>query len=407
LTFSSGNGATSLFSDLPASALDPVLVSIEQFTADPRPEKVNLGVGMYYDAQGRVPLLRAVQTAADRVASQKTPYGYQPVEGTKPFRAGVERLLFGEQSHLIGDGRLATLQCLGGTGALRVGADLLNLLPTSGMIAVSDPSWVNHPVLFGAAGFEVVHYPYVDSATGGLALDAMIARLGELPRGTIVVLHGCCHNPTGVDIARDQWPAIADMLATRELIPFIDLAYQGFADGIDEDASPVRLLAEAGLPLFVALSFSKSFALYGERVGALCVVTSSEAQTRAIEGMAKNVIRAIYSTPPTHGAALVSQILNDVELGAVWRAELDEMRLRIKTMRQALVERIAAAGAPRDFSFMVEQRGLFSYSGLTAAQIDRLKVEHAIHAVRDGRLCMAALNEGNVDRVAQAIAAVL
>ena len=397
----------SVFAEITPTPMDPVLASIEAFAADPRPDKVNLGVGMYYDESGKIPRLRVVHDAEELIARNPAPYGYLPVEGTAAFRSGVETLLFGVGHAAVADGRVATFQALGGTGALRVGAEILRLLKTSGILALSGPTWPNHPVLFGAAGFEIATYPYVDPATGGLMFDRMLAALAALRPGTVVLLQTCCHNPTGVDLDRDQWLRLADVLRARSLIPFLDLAYQGFADGIDEDAWPVRMFAESGLPLFVALSFSKSFALYGERVGALCVVTASPRETGLVSGRAKNIIRAIYSTPPTHGAAIVSTVLNSPELGELWRTELGEMRDRIKQMRLGLVEALKAKGLNADFSFMQRQRGLFSYSGLSAAQIEQMTRGHAIHAVRDGRLCMAALNHHNLSRVADAIVQVV
>lgn len=393
----------SIFADIAATPMDPVLLSIEAFAADVREGKVNLGVGMYYDEAGRIPRLQVVQDAELLIARNPAPYGYLPVEGTSAFRWVVERLLFGADSACVTAGRVATFQALGGTGALRVGAEILRLLNTSGTVALSDPSWPNHPVLFGAAGFEVATYPYIDPAIGGLAFDRMLGALAAFAPGTVVLIQACCHNPTGVDLDRGQWLRLAEVLRERSLIPFLDLAYQGFADGIDEDAWPVRMLAESGMPLFVAISFSKSFALYGERVGALCVVTGNPGEARLVSGQAKNIIRAVYSTPPTHGAAIVSAVLGSAELSERWRGEVGEMRDRIKKMRQGLVDALKAKGSNADFSFMLRQRGLFSYSGLSAAQVDLMKSGHAVHAVRDGRLCMAALNRQNLPRVVDAI----
>lgn len=396
-----------LFDRIDAAPLDPVLVSIEQFAADPRAQKVNLGVGMYYDAAGRIPLMAAVRQAESRVQARLANWGYGMSEGLAPLRTGAAELVFGADAPAIADGRVATIQSLGGTGALRLGAELLARLAPGAQVALSTPSWANHPSIFAAAGLPLVSYPYYDRATGGLDWPGMRGAIAALPAGSIVVLHACCHNPTGVDLDQAQWLALRDLMVEKALIPFLDLAYQGFADGLEADALAPRLFAATDLPLFVATSFSKSFALYGERVGALLVVTRSPDEAANLIGQCKNSIRNMYSTPPTHGAALVGEILGDPALRTLWASELETMRQRIHGVRAALYERLAGIGNDTDLSFIVRQKGLFSYTGLSPAQMIALREAHAIHAVADGRICVAALNEGNVDRVAAAIRAVV
>jgi aromatic-amino-acid transaminase len=344
--------------------------------------------------------------AERRIAGQNTPWGYLMSEGLPGFRQAVAELLFGPALADGLGGRVATLQTLGGTGALRLGAELLARLAPEAPIAVSDPSWGNHHTTFQAAGCRTTTYPYFDATTRGVDFPAMRASLAALPPGAVVLLQACCHNPTGADLTPEQWREVAALLRERGLIPFVDYAYGGFGEGLERDAAPIRLLAEAGLPLLVATSFSKSFALYGERVGALSVVAETPAQAAALTETLKGVIRNLYSTPPTHGALLVATVLADPALRAEWRGELEEMRLRIQAMRQALCDRLAGNNPPQGFDVFLRQKGLFSYSGLTAAQVARLRDDHAVFAVDDGRLCMAALNEGNLDRVAQGLRAV-
>lgn len=393
-----------LFSSVELAPRDPILGLNEAFGADTRADKVNLGVGVYYDANGHVPLLRAVREAEKARLEAQLPRGYLPIDGIALYDSAVQKLLFGEASPLLAERRVVTAQALGGTGALKVGADFLKRLDPSVPVAISNPSWENHRALFEGAGFEVVDYPYYDAATHGVDVDAMLAGLSALPKGAIVVLHACCHNPTGVDLSAADWARVIATVQTRGLVPFLDIAYQGFGDGIEADALAVRLFAEAGLPFFVASSFSKSFSLYGERVGALSIVTGSHDEAIRVQSQVKRVIRTNYSNPPTHGAAVVSAVLNHDTLRAQWETELGEMRERIRAMRRGLVERLATHG---DFGFIAAQRGMFSYSGLSAAQVDRLRTEFGIYAVGTGRICVAALNDGNLDRVAAAIAQVV
>ncbi|APG03432.1 aromatic amino acid aminotransferase [Luteibacter rhizovicinus DSM 16549] len=393
-----------LFSAVELAPRDPILGLNEAFGADTRPDKVNLGVGVYYDANGHVPLLRAVREAEKARLEAQLPRGYLPIDGIALYDAAVQKLLFGAASPLLAERRVVTAQALGGTGALKIGADFLHRLNPSVPVAISNPSWENHRALFEGAGFQVVEYPYYDAATHGVDVEAMLGGLAKLPKGAIVVLHACCHNPTGVDLGTEDWKRVIESVREHGLVPFLDIAYQGFGDGIEADAIAVRLFAEARVPFFVASSFSKSFSLYGERVGALSIVTDSHDEAVRVQSQLKRVIRTNYSNPPTHGAAVVAAVLNHDDLRATWEAELGEMRERIRTMRRGLTQRLAAHG---DFGFIEAQRGMFSYSGLSSAQVDRLRAEFGIYAVGTGRICVAALNDGNLDRVAEAIARVI
>ncbi|GAB4465575.1 MAG: aspartate/tyrosine/aromatic aminotransferase [Burkholderiaceae bacterium] len=397
----------SLLAGVQLAPRDPILGLTEAFNADPRPTKVNLGVGVYTDDEGKIPLLRAVRAAEESLVKSAAPRGYLPIEGIAVYDAAVQKLLFGADSPMLASGRLVTAQALGGTGALKIGADFLKRIDANAQVLISDPSWENHRALFEAAGFKVDSYAYYDAAARGLDFDGMAAALRAAPTNTIVVLHACCHNPTGVDLSLEQWRRIVEIARERQLVPFLDLAYQGFAEGVEADAAAVRLFADSGLPVFIASSFSKSFSLYGERIGALTIVTSSKDEATRVLSQIKRVIRANYSTPPTHGASIVATVLNDPQLRTLWEQELGEMRDRIKRMRSALVEGLKARGVARDMSFMLRQRGMFSYSGLTAAQVERLKSDFGIYAVSSGRICVAALNTRNIGPVCDAIAAVL
>ena len=397
----------SLFSAVEMAPRDPLLGLNEAFNADPRTHKVNLGVGVYFNEEGRIPLLRAVAAAEQARIEAHAPRGYLPIEGIAAYDQAVQKLLFGSDSELLAAGRVVTTQSVGGTGALKTGADFLKRLLPNAVVAISDPSWENHRALFEAAGFPVQNYSYYDAANHGVNRAGMLADLKNLPARSIVVLHACCHNPTGVDLTLDDWQAVLDVVREREHVPFLDIAYQGFGDGIEQDAAAVRLFANSGLNFLVSSSFSKSFSLYGERVGALSIITNSKEEASRVLSQAKRVIRTNYSNPPTHGATVVASVLNSVELRAMWEQELGEMRERIRDMRMAMVEQLAAQGARRDFSFVARQRGMFSYSGLTAEQVERLKNEFAIYAVGTGRICVAALNRNNLDAVTRAIAHVV
>ena len=397
----------SLFESVELAPRDPILGLNEQYNADSRPGKVNLGVGVYYDDEGRIPLLKAVHKAEVARVDAAAPRGYLPIEGIKAYNSGAQRLLLGEGSPLLTSGRVLTAQALGGTGALKIGADFLKWLKPSAQVAISNPSWENHRALFERAGFPVNTYRYYDAATHGLDFQGMVDDFNQLPAGTIVILHACCHNPTGVDPTFEQWKQIARIVKERELVPFLDIAYQGFGDGLEEDASVVRHFADQDITMLVSSSFSKSFSLYGERVGALTLICSSSEESERVLSQLKRVIRTNYSNPPTHGGTIVSMVLNTPELFQLWTDELAGMRNRIRSMRSQLVEKLAAAGVDRNFDFVLQQRGMFSYSGLTKEQVDRLREEHGVYAVSSGRICVAALNSGNIDYVAKSVAAVL
>ncbi|HMS81251.1 MAG TPA: amino acid aminotransferase [Burkholderiaceae bacterium] len=398
---------SSPFSAVPMAARDPILGLNEAFAADTRPNKVNLGVGVYYDDAGKIPLLAAVRQAEAQRTAAAPARGYLPIDGIAQYNHAVQTMLFGPASPLVTGKRVATVQALGGTGALKVGADLLKRFVPDAKVWISDPSWENHRALFEGAGFQVETYPYYDPESHGVRVDAMLAALGRLPERSIVVLHACCHNPTGVDLTDGQWVKVVEACKAGGLIPFLDIAYQGFGDGIDADASAVRRFANAGIDFLVSSSFSKSFSLYGERVGALSFVAQDADEAARILSQLKRLVRTNYSNPPTHGGSVVATVLNTPELRALWEQELAGMRDRIRAMRTGLVELLAARGVKRDFSFVAKQRGMFSYSGLTSAQVDRLRDEFGIYAVSTGRICLAAMNSRNIDAVADAIAAVI
>ena len=397
----------SLFSAVELAPRDPILGLNEAFNADTRTHKVNLGVGVYCNEEGRIPLLRAVIEAETQRAAQHASRGYLPIDGIVAYDQAVQKLLFGADSPLLAAGRVVTTQSVGGTGALKSGADFLKQLSPYATVAISDPSWENHRALFETAGFPVKNYRYYDAATHDVNRAGMLEDLNALPSGSIVVLHACCHNPTGVDLTPADWNNVLEVVKAKGHIPFLDMAYQGFGQGIAEDAAAVRLFAESGLDFFVSSSFSKSFSLYGERVGALSIVTESKEEATRVLSQVKRVIRTNYSNPPTHGATIVATVLNSPELRAMWEAELAEMRQRIHGMRKQMVELLAQYGAQQDFSFVGRQCGMFSYSGLTVEQVARLKDEHAIYALDTGRICVASLNQNNIHVVTKAIVEVL
>lgn len=392
----------SLFDALKPEKLDPIMAGFQEFAADPRPGKINLGVGMYYDEDGRVPILRVVRDAEQILAPHIANWGYLLPDGLPALREAAQALVFGKDRDAE---RIVTVQSLGGTGALKLAADVIRRLNPNATVAVSAPTWGNHPPIFAGAGLQVVTYPYFDPATGGVDWPAMRESVAAMPPDTVLLLHACCHNPTGADLSPQQWQELAATIGQRQLVPVLDMAYAGFADGLEPDSMPARLLATCGVPLFVATSFSKSFGLYGERIGALSIVAPDARQAAMALDQVKVCIRANYSTPPSHAALLVSTILSDPSLRPAWEAELDGMRQRILRMRHGLAERLKGSNQG-DFSRLVRQRGLFSYSGLSAEQMQRLKQEFAIYGVSDGRLCMAALTEHTLDRVAEGIRAI-
>ncbi|MCK6407366.1 MAG: aspartate/tyrosine/aromatic aminotransferase [Rhodocyclaceae bacterium] len=399
--------SSSIFAAVEMAPRDPILGLNEAFNADTRATKVNLGVGVYFDDNGKIPLLAAVKAAEEARLKAAPPRGYQPIEGPAAYNNAVQSLLLGKDSPLIANGQVVTAQALGGTGALKIGADYLKRLNPNAKVYISDPSWENHRALFESAGFVVENYTYYDAATRGVNFDGMKASLKAMAPGSVVVLHACCHNPTGADLSDAQWADVVELCKAGGLVPFLDMAYQGFAEGIDADAVAVRAFSASGLQFFASSSFSKNFSLYGERVGALSIVTASKEEAGRVLSQVKRVIRTNYSNPPIHGGALVAAVLSSPELRAQWEQELAGMRDRIRAMRTGLVDAIKAAGVQQDFSFVVKQRGMFSYTGLSAAQVERLKDEFGIYAVSTGRICLAALNTKNIGYVAEAIAKVL
>ncbi|MBP7914769.1 MAG: aspartate/tyrosine/aromatic aminotransferase [Vitreoscilla sp.] len=397
----------SLFDAVEMAPRDPILGLNEQFNADPNPAKVNLGVGVYTDENGKLPLLACVKAAEAQLVEAARARGYLPIDGIAAYDKAVQGLVFGEGSPLVAAGRVATVQALGGTGGLKVGADFLKKLNPTAKVLISDPSWENHRALFTNAGFVVESYPYYDADKQGVNFNAMLAALNGAAVGTVVVLHACCHNPTGYDITAPQWDAVIEAVKARELVAFLDMAYQGFGDGITEDGAVIGRFVQSGVDFFVSTSFSKSFSLYGERVGALSVVCESKDEAARVLSQLKIAIRTNYSNPPTHGAQVVASVLTTPALRAQWEQELAGMRNRIKSMRGALVEQLKAAGVKRDMSFITTQRGMFSYSGLTKPQMERLRSEFGVYGVDSGRICVAALNEKNIGYVSESIAKVL
>jgi len=386
---------------------DPILSLLETFHADPRPHKVNLSIGLYYDAAGKIPVLGSVREAAEMVRAKQAPHTYLPMEGLASYREAVQKLVFGADSEVVRQQRVATIQSIGGSGAIRVAAEFLKTyFPNSGAW-VSDPTWDNHRALFAGAGTAVHTYPYYDAATNGLKFDELIATFDALPEQSIVLLQPCCHNPTGIDLSQDQWHEIIRVAARRKLIPFMDMAYQGFGDSLDEDIWAIRAMADAGLVFVVSNSFSKNFSLYGERVGGLSVVCPTQQEAERVLGQLKAAVRRIYSNPPSHGAQLVATVLHDARLTALWHAEVTDMRERIKSMRtklkQVLQQRLPEISA----DYFVTQRGMFSYTGISADEVDVLREEKGVYLVRSGRMCVAGLNDGNIDYVAESIADVL
>ncbi len=397
----------SMFQHLDPYAGDPILSLNEAFQKDPRDYKVNLSIGIYFDDAGRIPVLDCVRQAETRLLAESGPKPYLPIEGSAAARTQVQRLLFGAGHEALAAGRVATLQTVGSSGGLKVGADFIKRWLPGSAVWVSDPTWDNHRAMFEGAGVAVHTYPYYDPASGGLRFDAMLAALQALPPRSVVLLHACCHNPTGVDLTREQWAQLLPVLRERELLPYLDLAYQGYGDGIEEDAHAVRLLASAGISFFVANSFSKSMSVYGERAGALSVVCADAAEAELVLGQLKATVRRNYSSPPIHAAGIVSLVLGDAALRASWVAEVAAMRERILAMRRSLHAVLSARRPGHDFGYFLSQRGMFSYTGLSAVQVDRLREEFGVYLVRSGRMCVAGLNSGNVERTAAAMAAVI
>jgi aromatic-amino-acid transaminase len=397
----------SLFSAVEMAPRDPILGLNEQFNADTNPAKVNLGVGVYYDDNGKLPLLKCVQEAEKQMAAAPKARGYLPIDGIAAYDSAVKGLVFGADSDMVKSGRVATVQGIGGTGGLKIGADFLKKVSPNAKVLISDPSWENHRALFAQAGFVVESYPYYDSAKRGVNFEGMLAALKAAAPGTIVVLHACCHNPTGYDISAADWDQVIAVVKANNLTPFLDMAYQGFGYGIAEDGAVIGKFVAAGLNFFVSTSFSKSFSLYGERVGALSVACASKEECDRVLSQLKIMIRTNYSNPPTHGGTVCAMVLNTPELRAMWEGELAEMRVRIKAMRSSFVEKLKAAGVKQDMSFITTQIGMFSYSGLSKDQMVRLRNEFGVYGTDTGRMCVAALNSKNIDHVCASIAKVL
>ena len=396
-----------MFQNVDAYAGDPILSLMETFHQDNRTDKVNLSIGLYYDEQAVIPCLKAVQEAETRLRSQPQKASlYLPMEGFAPYRSAIQTLLFGKNHPALNAGRIATIQTLGGSGALKVGADFLKRYFPDSDVWVSDPTWENHIAIFAGAGFNVHTYPYFDNATRGVDFSGMLNTLKQLPPRSIVLLHPCCHNPTGADLTNAQWDEVIEVLISRDLIPFLDIAYQGFGAGLEDDAYAIRAIASTGLPALVSNSFSKIFSLYGERVGGLSVVCEDADAAGRVLGQLKATVRRNYSSPPNFGAQVVSTVLNDPELNALWRAEVDAMRTRISEMRQALVDVLKDALPAHDFTYLLTQRGMFSYTGFSAEQGEKLREAYGVYLIASGRVCVAGLNHGNIARVASAFAAV-
>ncbi len=386
---------------------DPILSLMEKFMADSRSDKVNLSIGLYYDQVGKIPTLKSVkESKAQLIAKGEEPCIYLPMEGLAPYRSAVQHLVFGEDHSALKEKRVATIQSLGGSGALMIGGDFLHHYFSQSKVWVSNPTWENHKAIFAGAGFEVGEYPYFDQATKMLDFDGMLAALKTLTAKDIVLLHPCCHNPTGVDLTNAQWDQVIDVIKQQQLIPFFDMAYQGYGDDMAEDAYVIRRLAqEKDVIAFVSNSFSKIFSLYGERVGGLSVICANEEEANRVLGQLKATVRRNYSSPAKHGAVVVSNVLNTNDLKAMWLAEVADMRNRILTMRETLYKRLQELRPEKDYSFLVKQKGMFSYTGFSAAQVDELRDEHGIYLIASGRMCLAGLNEMNVEKVAQAFAA--
>jgi aromatic-amino-acid transaminase len=399
--------SASLFAAVEMAPRDPILGLNEQFAADPNPAKVNLGVGVYFDDEGKLPVLKCVAAAEKQLLEAPKAKGYLPIDGIAAYDKAVQGLVFGADSPLLAAGRVATVQALGGTGGLKLGADFLKRLSPNAKVLISDPSWENHRALFTNAGFVVDSYPYYDAATRGVRFADMLAALNAAPAGTIVVLHACCHNPTGCDLSPEQWAQVVDVVKARGLTAFLDMAYQGFGEGIAQDGAVIGQFVASGVDFFVSTSFSKSFSLYGERVGALSVVCADKDEATRVLSQLKIVIRTNYSNPPTFGATVVATVLNTPALRAQWEDELAGMRERIRATRHTLVAKLQAAGVKGDLSYITRQKGMFSYSGLSKDQMQRLRSEFGVYGVDSGRICVAAINSRNIDAVVAALAKVM
>jgi aromatic-amino-acid transaminase len=397
----------SLLSRIQMAPRDPILGLTEAFNTDANPGKVNLGVGVYYDDNGKVPLLECVRRAEKMLIEQAAPRAYLPIDGLPAYDRAVRELVFGAESPALREKRIVTVQALGGTGGLKVGADFLRHFAPEAEAWISDPTWENHRGLFENAGFAVRTYTYYNPVTHAVDFEGMLSSLRSMPAGSVVVLHACCHNPTGADLSESQWKSVIGEVAARGLVPFLDIAYQGFGSGLEADSAAVRGFVGAGVPLFVSSSFSKSLSLYGERVGSLSVVAGSSDEADRVLSQLKRLVRTNYSNPPTHGGQVVATVLTTPELRSLWEQELGRMRERIQEMRRQLVKKLAERVPQADFSFVGRQRGMFSYTGLTREQVVRLREEFAVYMIESGRICIAALNTGNIDYSADCIGRII
>jgi len=395
-----------MFEHVPRYAGDPILSLVQTFLKDPREHKVNLSIGFYYDGAGKVPVLGSVGQARDRIDTS-VPAVYLPMEGDAQYRKAIQETVLGAGHRAVAEGRVATIHTLGGSGALKVGADFLKAHFPGSEIWISDPTWENHYNILGGAGFPMHAFPYYDAATHGIRFDEMLAAFETLPERSIVLLQPCCHNPTGIDPTREQWLKIIDVLVARNAIPFFDMAYQGFGDGLEEDAWVVRETADRGIAMLVGNSFSKNMSLYGERVGGLSVVCPTADEAGRVLGQLQATVRKNYSSPALFGSRVVSTLLNDPALREEWKGEVAQMRTRIHAMRRGLRDRLHALRPDLDVDYFVNQRGMFSYTGLNPAQVDRLRDEFGVYLIQSGRMCVAGLFEANLDYVAASMAKVL
>jgi len=396
-----------MFESLKPVAIDPILGLMTAFKADTRPVKIDLGVGVYQDDHGRTPVMEAVKIAEARLLELETTKSYQGMAGDPDYNQRMLGLLFGEQHSILSSGRVKSIQAPGGSGALRVGAEVIRRARPESKLWIGVPTWPNHIPLLGSAGFEIKEYPYYDMGRRQISSQAMMEVLRSVPAGDMVLLHGCCHNPTGADLSHDQWDEIADMALERGFIPFIDTAYQGLGDGLDEDGYGMRMMAERLPELVIASSCSKNFGLYRERTGSITFIAETPEQADIVISQAMSTARCIYSMPPAHGALLVSMVLGDDQLRAQWQAELEAVRLRIKSMRTLLCDSIQDNEAGMDFSHIKEQKGMFSFLGITSVQLQRLREEFGIYIVSSTRVNLAGVNSNNIDYLSQSILRVL
>ena len=396
-----------MFEKVQIAPPDPILGLTEMFKADTNPDKINLSVGVYQDAQGKTPVLATVKEAEKRVLEKENSKGYLPMTGEPMYCAAVQELLFGEGHEIIASKRAATAQCPGGTGALRVAGDYLHTVHPQAKIWLSNPTWANHSTIFAAAGMKCEKYDYRDPATNGLDFDAMCASIKTIPEGDVILLHGCCHNPTGIDPTPEQWSVIADLLAERGILPLVDFAYQGLAAGIEEDRAGLQILTKKVKQMLICSSFSKNFGLYRERTGALTIVADDSEQASTVMSQVKLRIRYNYSNPPSHGGQIVATVLGDKALRAQWIEEVADIRNRINEMRHLFVQTLKGKGVEQDFSTIIEQRGMFSFSGLTKEQVAKLREQYSIYIVDSGRINVAGMTPDNMDRLCEAIKSVL